>query len=172
MAILFFLILFIGIPVAEIAVLIQVGGLIGVGWTIALILATAVIGTILIRHQGLQVLNQAQMSMQRQQAPLEPVIHGVFLLLAGALLLTPGFITDLIGFLCLIPPLRLMVAHLIWSRIQNISTFSAGSFSYSEFHRKRSDEPDNLSVIDGEYTSAGSDSDAEPDASSPWAKKD
>lgn len=172
MPLLIILILFIGIPIAEITVLIKIGGVIGIGATIALVLATAIIGTVLIRHQGLKVINQVQTSMQQHIAPVDAVIHGVFLLLAGALLLTPGFITDLIGFLCLVPPLRLGAAHWLWSRMQRSSGFASKGFSVSGFQSEtsRSNEPEQ--IIEGEFTQVIPEESHDPDADSPWAKKD
>lgn len=111
------LILFIAVPIIEIAIFIQVGDLIGLWPTLGCIVLTAVIGAALIRIQGFAALNQAQQATARDELPVEPVIHGVFLLMAGALLLTPGFFTDTIGFLLLVPALRLSFARWIWSRI-------------------------------------------------------
>jgi UPF0716 protein FxsA len=102
--------LFILIPIIEIYVLIQVGSQIGALTTVLLVLLTAVIGVNLIRHQGLSTLNQVQTQMQHGEIPATGLIEGMFLFIAGALLLTPGFVTDTIGFLLLIPPLRKALA--------------------------------------------------------------
>mgnify|MGYP001166127614 CR=1 FL=1 len=170
MPLLIFLVLFIGVPVAEIAVLIKVGGLIGLWPTIAAILATAIIGTALIRHQGLQVIGRAQQAMNRHEVPVDPVIHGMFLLLAGALLLTPGFITDLIGFLCLVPPLRLLVAAWVWSRLQASGGIAATHFSAT--NHQQSGANGETTIIEGEFTTIESDVNGKPDPNSPWVKKE
>lgn len=98
--------LFIAVPLIEIAVFIQVGGLIGLWPTIALVLVTAVVGTSLLRAQGLATLSRAQASMQRGEMPLREVFDGACLLVAGVLLLTPGFVTDAMGLLLFLPPVR------------------------------------------------------------------
>ena len=86
--------LFIVMPIAEIAVLIQVGGAIG-GWTtIGIVILTAVIGTAMLRQQGLATLNKAQMRAQQGEMPAQQLLEGLLLLIGGVLLLTPGFITD------------------------------------------------------------------------------
>ena len=100
------LVAFIVVPLAEIAVLIQVGGLIGLMPTLALIILTAVIGTIMLRRQGFAVLTRAQRQLEQGILPVAEVFEGLCLLVAGALLLTPGFITDSCGALLLLPPVR------------------------------------------------------------------
>ncbi|MBF2761567.1 MAG: FxsA family protein [Ectothiorhodospiraceae bacterium AqS1] len=100
------IILMIGFPLIEIALLIEVGGSLGVFPTIALVVLTAVVGAMLVRAQGFATLRRARRSMDAGELPAIEMIESVFLLLAGALLLAPGFITDILGFLCLIPPLR------------------------------------------------------------------
>ncbi|MBB4286407.1 FxsA family protein [Roseospira goensis] len=100
------LIAFIGVPLLEIAVFIQVGGVIGLGWTLVLVVLTAVAGTLLLRAQGLSTLNRARASLDRGEVPMREVFDGACLLVGGALLLTPGFVTDTVGFLLLLPPVR------------------------------------------------------------------
>ncbi|MEM1199567.1 MAG: FxsA family protein [Pseudomonadota bacterium] len=114
-----FLLIFILVPILEIWLFIQVDSLIGLWPTLASVVLTAVIGTWLMRMQGFQVLMQARGALEQSQFPLEQVIHGVFLLIAGLLLLTPGFFTDAIGFACLVPPLRLVVAYAVWSKLKD-----------------------------------------------------
>lgn len=110
------LVLFIVIPLIEIYLLIQVGGLIGVWYTVALVVFTAVLGTMLLRWQGLATIGRVQASLGAGQIPAIEMIEGVVLLLCGALLLTPGFFTDALGFLCLITPLRRGVIIAVMSR--------------------------------------------------------
>lgn len=94
------------LPLAEIYVMIKVGGLIGAIPTIALIVFTAVLGSLLMRYQGLSTLARVRSCMERGEAPAGPLLEGLVLLIGGLLLLLPGFITDVIGLLALIPPLR------------------------------------------------------------------
>ncbi len=110
------ILLLIGFPLIEIALLIQVGGFFGVFPTIALVVLTAVGGGLLVRAQGFSTLRRARRSLNAGELPALEMIESVFLLLAGALLLAPGFITDAAGFLFLIPPLRQsLIMHLIRS---------------------------------------------------------
>jgi len=105
----FLLLAFILVPLAEIAVLIKVGGLIGLVPTLALIVLTAIIGTWMLRHQGFSVLARAQRQLEQGVMPVAEVFEGLCLLVAGALLLTPGFLTDAAGALLLVPQLRALL---------------------------------------------------------------
>ena len=98
-----FLLLFLLVPLVEIYVLIEVGGIIGALSTIGLCVLTAVIGAALLRIQGFQTLRRAQDNLSRGEIPAIEMFEGVALAFGGALLLTPGFLTDTVGFLCLIP---------------------------------------------------------------------
>ena len=109
--------LFIAIPILEIYLLIQVGQVIGAGWTILLVVLTAVIGVWLLRIQGLSTLTRAQQRLQDNQLPAREILEGMALVLAGAFLLTPGFFTDTFGFLLLFPPTRIALASLLASRL-------------------------------------------------------
>jgi len=104
---------FIGLPLLEIAVFIQVGGAIGVWPTIAATVATALAGSLLLRAQGVGVLMRARAQMDQGQLPAREMFEGVCLVLAGALLLVPGFVTDVIGLLLFVPPLREMLRGMI-----------------------------------------------------------
>lgn len=103
------LIIFIGVPIAEIALFIQAGELIGLWPTLGAVIATAIVGTALLRAQGLATLARARRQVEEGRVPVSEVFTGVCLLVAGALLLTPGFLTDTIGFLLLVPPLRQLI---------------------------------------------------------------
>ena len=106
-----FLILFITIPLVEIAILIKIGSIIGAGYTIALVIGTAFLGVSLLRIQGISTLAKVQANISRGQLPATERIEGLILLISGALLLTPGFFTDTIGFLMLVPTLRQRLAE-------------------------------------------------------------
>ena len=105
------LLLFIGLPMIEIYVLIQVGQVIGALWTIALLVAIAALGSALLRLQGLATLANVQAAMSRGELPTSAILEGLVLLVAGVLMVTPGFVTDLAGFICLLPPLRRALAR-------------------------------------------------------------
>lgn len=121
-------ILFIVMPIAEIAVLIQVGGAIG-GWTtIGIVILTAFIGTAMLRQQGIATLNKAQLRMQNGEMPAEQMLEGLLLLIGGVLLLTPGFITDFFGFCTLVPiSRRFLAAKLSAGALANMNVFVGGS---------------------------------------------
>ncbi len=97
---------FLTIPLVEIFLLIEVGSIIGAPSTIGLVVFTAVLGAVLMRAQGFQTLGRVQRSMARGEIPAFELAEGALILLSGALLLTPGFVTDAVGFACLMPPLR------------------------------------------------------------------
>lgn len=114
----FLFIAFVVVPVLEITLFLQVGSLIGVPATIALILLTAITGAIVVRSQGLQVLSKIRQSIQQGQPPVDALIQGACVLVAGLLLLTPGFATDALGFSLLIPPVRSFITTRIWKLIE------------------------------------------------------
>lgn len=102
----FLFLLFLVIPLAEIYLLIKVGGIVGAGPTVFLVVFTAVLGAWLLRIQGFSTLARIRSTMNQGGIPAIEMMEGAVLLVSGALLLTPGFFTDTIGFLCLIPALR------------------------------------------------------------------
>ena len=106
MPLLILFVLFLGIPLIEVYLFILVGGAIGAGWTIALCLVTAGLGAWLVRLQGMATVNRARNALGENRFPAEEAFDGVCLVVAGFLLMTPGFFTDVIGFLLLVPPLR------------------------------------------------------------------
>ncbi|MBL4758775.1 MAG: FxsA family protein [Rhizobiales bacterium] len=109
--------IFIGIPLIEIALFVIIGDRIGVLWTIVIVIATAIAGTSMLRMQGAGALANARNAMESGQLPVESVADGIFLLIAGILLLTPGFLTDFIGFLLFIPSLRHGIGRAIWQKL-------------------------------------------------------
>ena len=139
------LLAFIVVPLVEIAVFIQVGGAIGTWPTVALVILTAIAGTWLIRLQGLSTLARAEASLQQQNLPVREIFDGVCLLLAGALLLTPGFVTDALGFALLLPPVRLIVGTWLLAKIK-----ARGGFHIHAGGFRQSSQDD--SVIDGDFT--------------------
>lgn len=100
------IILFFTVPLLEIYLLIQVGSVVGAIPTVFLVVFTAVLGGLLIRVQGISTLTRLQQTMQRGEIPALEMFEGAVLIFAGAMLLTPGFFTDTLGFLALITPLR------------------------------------------------------------------
>lgn len=138
------------VPILEIGVFIAVGGQIGVLSTLGMILLTAIIGSILLRWQGFQVLNKLQAESTAGRVPGKELVHGAMILVAGILLLTPGFVTDSIGFLLFVPGIRNVIWSFIASKVKfasfggmgaNMGQGSAGGFSEGPF-RSNSNHPD------------------------------
>ena len=126
--------IFLIVPIIEIYLLIKVGGLIGALPTIGLVVLTAVIGAGLLRLQGFQTYMRFNQAMMEGRVPAKEIMEGVALLLGGALLLTPGFLTDVIGFVCLIPLTRLALINYLVKRLnpfQNIRTTTSSSHTSS-----------------------------------------
>lgn len=111
-----FVIAFIGVPLVEIYLLIEIGQVIGALPTIALCVLTAILGGGLLRHQGLSTLHRARTNLDQGKVPALELLEGVALLVGGALLMTPGFATDALGFACLLPPTRRMLVRAILAR--------------------------------------------------------
>jgi UPF0716 protein FxsA len=104
-------------PLVEIAGFIVVGSQIGVLATIGLIVATAIVGAILLRVQGFGAMTRIRQAAARDQSPAREIIHGAMIMLAGILLLIPGFLTDLLGILLFLPPVRELAWRLLKDRI-------------------------------------------------------
>jgi UPF0716 protein FxsA len=112
------LLLFIIVPVIELILLIEIGQLIGTLPTIALIIFTGALGAFLARRQGVQVILRMRSELQAGQLPASSIFDGVIILVAGAFLITPGILTDTVGFLCLVPATRRVIKRAIWSRME------------------------------------------------------
>lgn len=125
---------FIAVPIIEIAVFIQAGEHLGLWPTLATIVLTAMIGTALLRHQGLATLARARESMNNDMFPAAEVFDGLCLLVAGALLITPGFVTDGAGFLLFIPALRAYLRGYFMRRLAIKRDSRAGPVIDGEFH--------------------------------------
>lgn len=138
------LLLFLLIPILEIYLLIEIGGILGTPTTVFLVVFTAVFGALLLRHQGLYTLNQAREGMARGELPTMAIAEGVVLLISGALLLTPGFFTDTIGFLGLVPFVRRSLIRAFIHRAMDSATRSPGPSSKGDGHQ-------GPRTIEGEY---------------------
>lgn len=112
------LLLFIVVPAAELALLIEVGSRIGTLPTLALILGTGILGASLARWQGLAVLATIRQELQQGRVPAGPIVDGVIILIAAAVLITPGLLTDAFGFLCLIPVTRRLIKSALRARFE------------------------------------------------------
>ena len=131
----FFLALFFLLPLAELMLLMEVGGLIG-GWeTVGVCLLTAFLGGALARRQGMEVLLRMRTSVHQGQLPAAELIDSVFIVVAGLLLMTPGFVTDTVGLLLLTPPLRAVARPALIRRFTGGSSgpFPGGYTTYGHY---------------------------------------
>ncbi|MEM7470699.1 MAG: FxsA family protein [Pseudomonadota bacterium] len=147
--------LFVTIPIVEIALFIQVGGWLGLWPTLGIVVLTAILGTALVRAQGLQAMGQIKTNLNELRDPTEALAHGAMILTSGLLLLTPGFFTDAVGFALLVPPIRLAIFHSVRKRVKVQSFVDTGQHP----HRPnpagptaRGQTPQGGDVIDGEFT--------------------
>lgn len=148
-----FLFLFIVMPIVEMTILIKVGTIIGALNTVGLVLLTAVIGAALLRQQGLATLLKANQRLNSGELPAKEVAEGLILAVGGALLLTPGFVTDTIGFLCLIPGSRHWLAAQALKRMVMAGQGSSFTFTAGQggpFGRQNPFDR-NKDIIEGEY---------------------
>ena len=157
--------LFIGIPLIEIYLFIGVGGLIGTWPTITLVILTAFIGTAMLRQQGIATMARAQAELRDGQLPVQQFFNGFCVLLGGLMLLTPGFLTDTLGFGLLLPPLRAVLGRGIWKLFAQ-----SGRVHFPVYGSNPSDntgkEPDAGPVLDAEEFGVTRD-DSAPDPDTP-----
>ncbi|SOE16963.1 UPF0716 protein FxsA [Hoeflea halophila] len=154
-----FLLLF--VPLAEIAAFVLIGGQIGVWATLGMVLLTAIIGSLLLRWQGMGLFNRINTEIRANRVPGRELVHGVMILVAGVLLLTPGFVTDSLGFLLFVPAIRDLVWRSVKDRIV-VQTMSSG-FGQGGGHRRADDGV--VDLDENEFQ-------RNPDPSSPWSADD
>ena len=141
--------IFIAVPLIEIALFIKVGGWLTLWPTLGIVLGSAMLGTWLMRQQGARALADLRRSMSELTDPTEPLAHGALILLAGALLITPGFLTDTIGLLLLIPPVRRWVMRRIGKHARMERVVVGGSYTAQPDPRGPSGSDG--TVIDGDF---------------------
>lgn len=124
--------LFVVVPIIEIAVLMQVGSLIGAWPTVAIVIITAWLGAKNVKAQGLATVQNLQHKMAQGEAPSEEIVAGLLLLVAGVLLVTPGFVTDAFGLSLLIPQVRLGLVKNVQKHISMQTVGNAG-FTYTSY---------------------------------------
>ena len=156
---------FLAVPLIEIALFIQIGGAIGLGWTLAIVVLTAVLGTWLVRAQGLMAISQVRGSFNQMQDPTEPLANGAMILFSGALLLTPGFFTDAVGFSLLIPSVRRAIFNFLRSRVK-VQSFSVGG----DPRHAQPQTPRGGDIIDGDFQEVEPETDGRPKPKSGWTK--
>ncbi len=157
------LLLFIAIPIVEISVFIQVGDIIGLWPTLAIVILTAMAGTALLRQQGFSTLMRAQTSMNEGRMPTAELFDGACLLFAGALLLTPGFVTDGFGLLLFFPPFRNFLRHQAKKMVKNSANIHivGENAPHSQPHPQQKES----TIIDADFE------EVDPNPDSPWSDK-
>lgn len=139
----FFTLLFIVVPLVELFVFLQVGDMVGILNTLLICVATAILGGFLVKQQGIATLMGARGDMARGQMPLGALFDGFCIVIAGALLLTPGFVTDMVGFALLVPAVR-----------RHLKTFlvESGKFTLHSHMQQGTARPRNdTTIIEGEF---------------------
>jgi UPF0716 protein FxsA len=154
--------LLLAVPAAEIFLFVKIGGMIGAWPTIGLILATAAIGGTILRIQGTRTLERARRQLANHQVPVAEIAQGAFLVLAAILLLIPGFITDFLGTLLLLPPLRHLILAAFLRQLKTKSSWHAAA----DQNTGRQGGP----VIDGEYSEINDDDEDLPPPGGNWGK--
>ncbi|MFC6669464.1 FxsA family protein [Marinobacterium aestuariivivens] len=149
----FLFLLFIVMPIVEITVLIKVGQIIGTWYTVGLVLLSAFIGVNMLRYQGLTTLSRAQQRLNAGEVPAREMVEGIVLAVGGALLVTPGFVTDVIGFCCLVPQIRQLVASTLIKRFTVVAMHHQHHSAFEDPDFQPGQRPDarHGDVIDGEY---------------------
>lgn len=145
-----FLIIFVLIPLSEVLVFIQVSGHIGLGTALLMALLTAILGGMIVKYQGISTLMAAQDTLRQGGMPTKELFDGLCIVAAGATLITPGFITDALGFALLVPPIR----DILREKLAKNAKFSASGFNseYTEFHdHKNHHRPNDPDVIDVDF---------------------
>jgi len=156
------LLLMVAVPIMEIAVFIQAGELLGLWPTLLTVILTAAMGTALLRHQGLATLKKVQDSMNAGRPPVAELFDGLCLFIAGLLLLTPGFVTDGVGFLLFVPPLRTLILGGVVRRLS--ASMQAGMHAQrGPGHGDAGTPPGHDSIIiEGDYQEVGPKPDTDP----------
>lgn len=158
---------FLAVPLIEIALFIQIGGLIGLWPTLLIVVLTALAGTFLVRSQGAQAMAQLRGAFNDLQDPTEPLAHGAMILFSGALLLTPGFFTDAVGFALLVPGVRAFVLREARKRVTVQSGFTAGGPGQPGRGPGHGPMRRDADVIEGSFTDHDSDG---PSGPSGWTR--
>ena len=145
------LLLFILIPVAELYLFMTLGKELGIANTLLIIVITAILGASLTKSQGRQAMAKLQQATSQGRMPAREAVEGIMILIAGAVLITPGFLTDAIGFLLLVPPVRALLARSLGQRIKGkikIVTPDMPPQNHEEDPPKRKSKLDDGNIID------------------------
>ena len=148
--------LFLAVPLVEIALFVLIGGEIGVFATLAMVVVTAIAGSALLRWQGVQTLNRIRTELENNRLPARPIADGAMIAVAGLLLLTPGFFTDFCGFMLFLPGVRSAIWAWLASRIKIVNVTDAENAA-----GRQTDNGNTIDLDENEFH-------AEPNPDSPW----
>jgi len=154
-------ILLLALPLLEIAVFVMVGSQIGVLPTIGLVILSGIVGSVLLRWQGFGAVNRIRREMDAGNLPGRELAHGAMIMLAGILLLIPGFISDIVGLLLFIPAVRDLAWGFLRSRITILTSFGAGARGFGQPGRRNDGRT--IDLDEDEYSKS-------PDPKSPWRR--
>ena len=141
---------FIGIPILEVSIFISIGTVIGLGPALTIVIATAIIGAALVKKQGLKTLFSAQKNLGNNQLPIQEFFDGLFLIVAGLFLITPGFVTDGIGLLLFLPQIKMLLKNVISNML--VARTSKGVYTnINNTEPKKPTDP----TIEGEFETVG-----------------
>jgi len=135
-----FFLLFIGIPIVEVILFITIGKYIGLWNTIFIIIITGVIGAVLVKNQGISILNKALEEIKLNKVPILSIFEGIAIFVAGAFLLTPGFLTDTLGCILLIPKARNLIIAYISSYLKKRTIYKEKNRYYSNEENEKNEE--------------------------------
>ncbi len=152
-------VLLIVVPIVEIALFIEIGGWIGLWPTIGIVVATAIAGAALLRAQGTAALGELQRRLDRGEDPTGLLAHGALILVAGVVLLTPGFFTDAVGFALLVPPVRAAVIRFVAKRVVVV-----GAQRMARGHGPHGPPPPGSETVEGQFE------EVDPEESAPDAR--
>jgi UPF0716 protein FxsA len=144
------LLFFIGIPILEVSMFISIGTVIGLGPTLTIVITTAIIGAVLVKKQGLKTLFSAQKNLGNNQLPIQEFFDGLFLIVAGLFLITPGFVTDGIGLLLFLPQIKMLLKNII----SNMLVARTSKGVYTNINNTEPKKPTNP-TIEGEFETVG-----------------
>jgi UPF0716 protein FxsA len=144
------LLFFIGIPILEVSMFISIGTVIGLGPTLTIVITTAIIGAVLVKKQGLKTLFSAQKNLGNNQLPIQEFFDGLFLIVAGLFLITPGFVTDGIGLLLFLPQIKMLLKNII----SNMLVARTPKGVYTNINNTEPKKPTNP-TIEGEFETVG-----------------
>ncbi len=166
------LFILIGIPIIELTILVKVADDIGAFNTVMLSILTAVVGLGLVRQQGLAVVQSMQKTMAQGQSPVKEMIHGFFLFFAGIFLMFPGFITDSIGALLILPPVRHMIVNLGFLKVLKAQSFHPRSQHPNQPGSGPNDTLGGHIIIDGDFVEKNTESNDNEPSEDPKGNKE